>query len=50
MKIQFDRNQQYQLDAIQSVVDIFDGQPQAAGQFEIRLDAGFGSYDRAWFW
>ncbi|SDW63701.1 type III restriction enzyme [Alicyclobacillus hesperidum] len=42
MKIQFERNQQYQLDAIQSVVDIFDGQPQAAGQFETRLDAGFG--------
>lgn len=42
MKIQFERNQQYQLDAIQSVFDIFDGQPQAAGQFELRMDAGFG--------
>ncbi|MFX4301632.1 DEAD/DEAH box helicase family protein [Alicyclobacillus tolerans] len=42
MKIKFDKQQQYQLDAIQSVVDIFDGQPKAAGLFELRLDAGFG--------
>jgi type III restriction enzyme len=42
VKIQFDRNQQYQLDAIQAVIDVFDGQPYAAGQFEMRLDAGFG--------
>lgn len=39
MKIKFEANQQYQLDAIQAAVDIFDGQPLAAGAFEIRLDA-----------
>ncbi len=29
MKIQFSRNQQYQLDAIQATVDLFEGQPLA---------------------
>ena len=28
MKLKFDPNQQYQLDAIQAVVDIFTGQPK----------------------
>ena len=42
MKIKFERNQQYQLDAIHAVVDIFDGQPYAAGQFEMSLNVGFG--------
>jgi len=27
MKIQFDPKQQYQLDAVNAVVDLFDGQP-----------------------
>ena len=27
MKIQFDPKQQYQLDAVAAVVDVFDGQP-----------------------
>ena len=39
MKIQFDSNQDYQLDAIQAVVDVFDGQPMAQGEFEVRFDA-----------
>ncbi|OJW56236.1 MAG: DEAD/DEAH box helicase [Thiobacillus sp. 65-1059] len=39
MKIKFEANQQYQLDAIQAAVDIFDGQSLAAGNFEVRLDA-----------
>lgn len=39
MKIKFDSNQVYQLDAINAVVDAFDGQPLAAGTFEVRLDA-----------
>jgi len=42
MKIQFDSNQQYQLDAIQAAVDVFDGQPLAQGEYEIRFDAGGG--------
>ena len=39
VKIQFDSNQDYQLDAIQAVVDVFDGQPMAQGEYEIRFDA-----------
>ncbi len=35
MKINFDSNQQYQLDAIQSVVDVFEGQPLNKGDFEV---------------
>lgn len=42
MKIQFDSNQQYQLDAIQVMVEIFDGQPLARGEYEIRFDAAGG--------
>ena len=42
MKIQFDSNQQYQLDAIQAMVEIFDGQPLAQGEYEIRFDATGG--------
>lgn len=38
MKIQFDGNQDYQLDAIQAVIDVFDGQPLAQGEFEIHFD------------
>lgn len=41
MKIKFDSNQAYQLDAINAVVDAFDGQPLAAGTFEVRLDTAF---------
>jgi len=29
VKIQFDSNQEYQLDAIQATLDVFDGQPLA---------------------
>ena len=39
MKIQFDSNQDYQLDAIRAVVDLFDGQPLAQGEYEGRFDA-----------
>ncbi len=39
MKIQFDSNQKYQLEAIQAAVDVFDGQPLAQGEYEIRMDA-----------
>jgi type III restriction enzyme len=35
MKLQFDSSQDYQLTAVQAVVDIFEGQPLAKGDFEI---------------
>jgi len=35
MKFQFDRNQEQQLQAIQSVVNLFEGQPLQQGDFEI---------------
>jgi len=40
MKLHFDPNQNYQLDAIQSVVDLFDGQPLSAGEYAFSLDEG----------
>lgn len=44
MKIQFDGQQQYQLDAVNAVLDLFDGQPLAQGQFEIGPGAGAGEF------
>jgi len=40
MKIKFDASQQYQLDAIQAVVDLFNGQPMAGRDFEINSTIG----------
>lgn len=37
MKIKFDSNQDYQLEAIQSFVDLFDGQPLNKGDFSVEL-------------
>lgn len=34
MRIKFDENQQYQLDAISAVVNLFEGQPLASGAFD----------------
>lgn len=46
MKLKFDPNQQYQQDAINAAVGLFDGQPQDAGNFltklqERNVDEGF---------
>jgi len=37
MKLKFEANQQYQLDAVKSVVDIFEGQPLESGDFEMTI-------------
>ena len=42
MKIQFDSQQKYQIDAVNSVLDVFEGQPLAQGQFEMGPTAGAG--------
>ena len=39
MKLQFDSSQSYQLEAIQAVVDVFEGQPLAESDFQITLAA-----------
>lgn len=44
MKLQFDKNQAYQLDAIQSIVDLFEGQTLNNSDFEFSFsDNGKGS-------
>src|SRR5215510_13949831 len=35
MKLQFDPNQPYQLDAVAAVTDLFDGQPQGAPEYAV---------------
>ena len=42
MKIKFDGSQQFQLDAINAVVDVFAGQPLAQTAFEVRIEASGG--------
>lgn len=42
MKIQFEKNQQYQLDAIQSVIDLLEGQDLATTDFEFSLSEESG--------
>jgi type III restriction enzyme len=42
MKIQFDAHQDYQLDAVNAVLDVFEGQPLAQGEYEVRFDNASG--------
>ncbi len=37
MKLHFDSNQEYQLEAIKAVTDVFEGQPLSGGDFEFSL-------------
>lgn len=42
MKLQFDSSQAYQLEAIEAVIDLFEGQPINRGEFEISLTRATG--------
>ncbi|MCF7971025.1 MAG: DEAD/DEAH box helicase family protein [Methylococcaceae bacterium] len=43
MELAFDGHQDYQLEAIQAVIDLFDGQPLAKGVFEVALKSEVSS-------
>lgn len=43
MKLQFDPNQQYQLDAISAITELFDGQPQGRPEYSVIQVEDWGS-------
>ena len=45
MKLKFDANLQFQIDAINVVVDIFDGQPINQSDFEVSFTTNLGLVD-----
>ncbi|MDO9527548.1 MAG: DEAD/DEAH box helicase family protein, partial [Syntrophales bacterium] len=47
MKFKFDAKQQYQLEGIQAVVDLFDGQPLSKGSFELTVEESFMNVSQA---
>ena len=46
MKLKFDANLDYQLDAVKAVVDLFDGQPMKQGDFEISFADTIGMLEQ----
>lgn len=44
MKIKFDAQQQYQIDAVNAMIDIFDGQPLNKGDFEIAIETAYHGF------
>lgn len=48
MKLHFDSNQQFQIDAVNAVVDLFDGQPRGATEFSV-IDLGTAGADAGLF-
>lgn len=45
MKLKFDPNQQYQIDAVNAIVDLFEGQPLAQGGFESKVSYEHGMFE-----